>query len=87
MGGVGGRGLIPNRPHDRVGVGMYWLKESGDLDAQPGELFDDELGIEAFYNVALTASMHLTFDVQWIDQGLAANSDATVLGLRLFTAF
>jgi len=28
-GGFGGRGVIPGRPHDRLGIGSYWLKKSG----------------------------------------------------------
>jgi carbohydrate-selective porin OprB len=87
MGGVGGRGLVSGRPYDRVGVGFYWLKESDDLDDQPGDLLDDETGIEVFYNLALTPAVQLTFDVQWIDSGIKASNNATVLGMRLMTIF
>ena len=87
MGGLGGRGLVPGRPYDRLGAGFYWLKESDDLDDQPGDLLDDETGIEVFYNVALTPAVQLTFDAQWIDTGIKANDNATVLGMRLMTVF
>ena len=86
-GGGGGRGIIPGRLYDRLGVGLYWLKESNDLDDQPGELVRDEWGFEAFYNVAVTPSVQLSFDVQWVRSGVADADDAVILGGRLFTAF
>jgi hypothetical protein len=63
-------GIIPGRPYDRLGIGVYWLKESNDLDDQPGNLLQDEVGFEAFYNLALTPWAQLSFDVQWIDPGV-----------------
>lgn len=86
-GGIGGRGFLESRPYDRFGVGVYWLKESDDLDNQPLDLLDDEVGFEAFYNLAVTPWAQLSFDVQWIDPGLASTDETVVLGTRLFTAF
>lgn len=87
-GGIGGRGIIPGRPYDRLGLGIYWLKESNDLDDLPvGDLIQDELGFETFYNLALTPWAQLSFDVQWIDTGLKETDNTVVLGTRLFTAF
>lgn len=85
--GVGGRGLIPGRLYDRLGFGFYWLKESGALDNQPGNLLRDEWGLEAFYNVALTPWVQLTFDVQWARSGVTSRGNSVVLGGRLFTRF
>ena len=86
-GGIAGRGIIPNRPYDRLGVGVYWLKESNDLNDQPGDLLEDEVGFEAFYNLAVTPWAQLSFDVQWINSGVTSVDDAVVLGMRLFTQF
>ena len=86
-GGLGGRGVIPHRPHDRFGVGPYWLKESSDLSNQPGSLLRDEVGLEAFYNFAITPYVQLSADVQWISSGIRANDDAVVLGTRLNIRF
>jgi porin len=86
-GGISGRGIIPGRIYDRLGLGAYWLKESDDLDDLPGNLFQDEVGFEAFYNLALTPAVQLTLDVQWIDPGVTSTDDTVVLGTRLFTAF
>jgi porin len=87
MGGVAGRGLFSGRPYDRIGVGFYWLKEGDDLDDQPGNLLQDETGLETFYNLALTPAVQLTFDAQWINSGITENDDTWVLGMRLMTAF
>jgi porin len=86
-GGVGGRGVIPGRPYDRFGVGAYWLKESSDLDKQPGNLLGDELGVEAFYNFAITPWLQFTLDAQWISPGVNSSDNAVVLGTRLNIRF
>ena len=87
-GGVGGRGVIPRRPYDRFGVGGYWLKESSDLNNQPGISLRDETGTEAFYNLAITPFVQLSFDVQWIvSPGKRSSDGAVVLGTRLNTRF
>jgi porin len=86
-GGVSGRGFFESRPYDRAGVGVYWLQESSDLDNQPGNLFKDETGFEVFYNYAITPSIQLSVDAQWIDPGITSSDDTVVLGTRLFTQF
>jgi len=88
-GGVGGRGVIPSRPFDRFGVGSYWLKESSDFSNQPviSQLLQDEVGVEAFYNFAITPWMQLSADVQWIGPAIRSSDDAVVLGTRLNTRF
>lgn len=86
-GGIGGRGMIPGRPYDRFGVGSYWLKESNDLDSQPGNVVGDEVGGEVFYNLAITPFVQLSFDAQWISQAINSSDSAVVLGTRLNTRF
>jgi porin len=86
-GGVGGRGFVPSRPYDRMGVGFYWLDMSSDLDDFAINKLEDELGIEAFYNIALTPWLQLSVDFQWIDTGVVENDNAVVLGTRIFTIF
>jgi porin len=87
-GGVGVRGVFPSRPYDRFGLGVYWLKESGNLGANlAGQLLRDEFGFEAFYNVALTPWLTLSGDLQWIKSGIAKVNNPVVLGLRLNTQF
>ncbi len=86
-GGIGGRGVFTSRPYDRFGLGFYWFKESDDLDKLPGNLLEDELGFEAFYNVALTPWVGLTADVQWIDSAVRDTDDTVILGTRLNIIF
>lgn len=86
-GGIGGRGVIPGRPHDRFGIGPYWLKESSDLDSQPGNVVGDEVGGEMFYNFAITPFAQLSLDTQWISPGIVSSDTAVFLGTRLNIRF
>lgn len=86
-GGVGGRGIFESRPYDRFGAGVFWLRESDDFDDQPGNVVQDEVGFEAFYNFAITPWATWSADVQWINSGLTATDDLVVLGTRLNMQF
>lgn len=86
-GGLGGRGVVPGRPYDRFGFGPYWLKESSDLDKQDRHLLGNEVGVEAFYNFAITPYVQLSLDAQWVTQGIKSSEDAVILGTRLNTRF
>ena len=85
--GLGGRGILPGRPFDRMGIGAYWLNASGDLGGLAAEILNDELGFEIFYNYAITPSIQASLDLQYIDSAVATVDDALVIGLRLFTPF
>jgi len=84
-GGIGGRGVIPGRPHDRYGIGFHALLESDDLRDQPilGGALDSEWGMEVFYNFALTPWLQITPDLQYIQSGLPGVDDALVIGTRV----
>ena len=89
-GGLGARGIIPGRPNDRMGIGAYAMFASNDfkdasllLDA----LLQDEVGLEAYYNLAVTPWMQISADVQWVHQGLSTSKNAVVLGSRLNLRF
>jgi carbohydrate-selective porin OprB len=48
----------------------------------------DEVGVEAFYNFAITPALQLSFDVQWIpNPGKQSSDDAVILGTRLNMRF
>jgi porin len=83
---LGGRGIVPGRPHDRFGVGAYALFLSAEYEdlVLVGDVLDDEVGVEAFYTYALTPAVHLSANVQWIDAGIQFTDDTWVLGTRLF---
>lgn len=65
--GIGGKGIIPDRPLDRFGLGFYFIdianpKIQGPFRSE--KFFRDEYGLEAFYNIALTPWLLLTPDLQ-----------------------
>lgn len=84
--GVGGKGICPERPLDRFGVGYYYMWIA---DQQvPRTLgFGDTEGFEAFYNIAMTRWMYLTPDIQVIDPSQKNVDSAVILGARLQMVF
>ena len=85
-GGIGGVGLLPNRENDRWGLGVYYQKfaDGGRIDLAG---IDSEVGGELFYNLQVTPSANLTFDLQVIDSALPHVEDAVVVGLSLGVRF
>jgi porin len=88
-GGLGARGIIPGRPYDRMGIGVYAMFLSDDAEDDPllDALLDDEYGVEAYYNFAITPWMQLSANVQRISPGIKSSDDAWVLGSRLNIRF
>ncbi len=89
-GGLGARGIIPGRPNDRMGIGVYgmWASdEFKDSSLLLNALLDDEVGFEAYYNFAITPWLQLSADAQYIEQGLTTSDNAWVLGTRLNIRF
>ena len=86
--GVGGRGLIPGREDDVVGIGYFYnrIQQSGVVDRTIG-LRSGEQGFEVFYEAALTPWLRLTPDLQVIEPGLDENDTAVILGLLLLIDF
>jgi porin len=72
MGGVGSTGVIPGRPNDRFGIGMFYYGYSNELKRQldPVIKLGDEYGVEAFYNLAVTKWLRLAADFQVISPGV-----------------
>lgn len=95
--GVGGTGMFSSRPHDRFGVGYYYIDINNPtftvrLPTQSASrsFLEDEHGFEVFYNIAITPWMLLTPDLQvlWGAQKERFRSGknidtAAVLGFRL----
>lgn len=85
--GLGGRGVIPGRDDDLFGVG-YFNNEPQSLRLQQiADIPNNTQGFEAFYNVAITPAMGLTFDVQLVEPATNTLDTAMVLGLRLLVRF
>jgi porin len=72
-GGIGARGVINGRPLDRMGVGLYWMKSSGDLNGEPiiNGILQNETGVEAYYNFAITPWLQISADLQYVNSGLS----------------
>jgi porin len=99
--GVGGKGVMASRPHDRFGVGWYYLDIKSPAFTGPlatREVLRNEQGVEAYYSVALTPWAHLTPNLQVIHGAqektialLPADrkeiDTATIMGLRLQLMF
>jgi len=95
--GIGGKGIMASRPHDRFGLGWYYIDIKNPTFTGPfatRTFLRDEQGVEAYYSIALTPWAHLTPNIQVIRgaqehtvAALPANrtniDTATILGLRL----
>jgi porin len=85
--GLGGKGVIPDRPKDRYGVGYFCMNISDEfpsiLNAQK------EQGVELFYNVEITPWLHITPDFQVLldPTGSDRTGTALVYGLRTQISF
>ena len=86
--GVGGRGLIPGREDDVVGIGYFYnrIQQNGVVDRMI-DLRNGEQGFEVFYEAALTPWLHLTPDLQVVEPGPGENDTAVILGLLLLIDF
>ena len=86
--GVGGKGICHGRDDDTFGIGYYFLDLSNDL---PRILdISSEQGVELFYNIEISKSIHITPDLQWIidpQAGPGSRDNAVVFGLRMQMAF
>lgn len=85
VGGFAGHGLIEGRERDRWGLGFYYYDFSNTLQSVTAPLarFDDEVGVEAWYAVAITPNADLAFNAQAVDPATGSNDIAVVLGARL----
>lgn len=80
--GLGGKGTFSGRDDDRWGLGFYHLDMS-DAGLLAGLNIGSEVGGEAFYNLAVTPAVHLTFDAQAVSSARPRQDTAIVLGSRL----
>jgi porin len=81
--GLGGRGVLPGRDNDLLGVGYFYTEtESGNVVSNL--LTNDSVqGVEAFYNYAVTPAAMASFNVQWLESSVQGADNALVLGARL----
>jgi porin len=100
--GIGGKGLVPERPSDTFGIGWARTELSGNFVPFLRQRLRLGLGhedaIELYYNAAFTPWISAALDLQIIDQALARTFDASearltdletavVVGLRVYARF
>lgn len=98
--GIGGKGVVPGRPHDTFGVGWARTEFSGDylpfLRQQLRLGLEREDAVEIFYNASITSWLNATLDLQVIESalkkklgssGLESIDTTVVAGLRLYMRF
>ena len=81
-GGIGGRGLIPSRPNDTLGLGYYYNRNQTLRFLNILGIEDSSQGFECYCNIAITPAARLTLDLQVVDSVVRGADTATVLGLR-----
>jgi porin len=99
--GIGGKGVVPRRPHDSFGLGWARTEFSNNLVPFLRQQLDlgleREDAIEMYYNAAITPWLSATLDLQIIDPALKRTLDssgrlqdvntAVVAGVRLYIRF
>lgn len=85
--GIGGRGMIPGRDEDTFGIGYVFTEIENLRGSVLLGIEESAQVIEAFYNIAVTPSVNLTLDAQWVDGGSVDIEEAIVLGARLNIRF
>ncbi len=89
IGGIAGHQIVPGRPYDSFGIGYFYYNFSDVLqDAVESSIqFEDEQGVELFYNLAITPWLKMTADVQWVNPATGTNDTMWVGGLRIQALF
>jgi porin len=80
--GISGQGMWRSRPFDGFGVGVYLYNWSSGLQTTLQTPLQAEVGLEMFYNLALTPWLTLSPNLQVIQPATAGSPLLTVLGLR-----
>lgn len=88
--GVGGSSPLPGRAADGFGVGWYYVGGSDQVGRFAEFLLGpigDGQGVELFYDVAVTPSIHVTPDVQMIVPSREQIDPALLIGVRARMVF
>ena len=82
-------GPMASRPHDRMGVsGWYnWLSDDFTDLVSPVADLQDTWGFELYYNFAINKYLHLTPDIQLIENEWKDDDFAVIPGIRLVMDF
>lgn len=78
--GIGGNSPIRCRERDTFGAGYYFAGTSDELNVLRG--LNDGQGVELFYNIEVTPSLHITPDLQFLIPARGRFDTAVVAGIR-----
>jgi porin len=85
--GVGGRGVVPGRPNDLFGIGGFYNDLEQGRITQRAEFDDDYVGMEAFYNFAITPAARLSANLQILPSVPSTIDDSVLFSARLHMVF
>lgn len=87
--GIGGKSLFAGRPEDSFGFGYFYYNFSDALQSAVDPLvqFDDEQGVELFYDFFVADWLRVAADVQYTDPATGTDDDALSAGLRVRFTF
>ena len=82
--GLGGKGVIPRRDHDRFGLGFFYTEWS-DIPLAEALGINNSQGVELFYNIEIAPWLHITPDLQVLINpgGVSDRATAIVYGMRV----
>ena len=82
-------GLMKSRPHDRMGVGGWGNLLSDNLKKLVSPVIDlcDLWSAEVYYSVQIIPSVHLTADLQIVQNERNGDNIAVIPGVRLVTDY
>ena len=82
-------GLFESRPHDRMGISGWhnWLSDDFEDLVYPVVDIQDFYGFELYYNYQVIPSVHLTADIQLIENEFKDDDMAVIPSVRLVMYF
>jgi porin len=82
-------GLIPSRPHDRIGFGGWWNGLSPDFKklVSPVTELGNTWGLEMYYNYEINPWAHLSADLQLLQNQNKGDDFAILPGVRMVIEF
>ena len=80
---------MKSRPHDRMGVAGWknWLSDNFKDLVSPVIELRDTWGFELYYNIAINQWLHLSPDLQFIQNERKGDDLAVIPGVRLVMDF
>ena len=82
-------GLMDSRPADRMGVGAWYngLSDNYTDLVEPVADLRDLWGVELYYNIEVEKWLHVTPDIQYIQNEWKDDDDAVIIGTRVVVDF